>query len=60
MFANGKEFMDYLHNNYGLLEGYSLAKEYLRISREIANNTDPEEVKFCAELEEAMHKLDMI
>ena len=60
MFDNGKEFMDYLHEGYGLLEGYSMAEEYLRISREIAHNTDPAEVKFCAELEEAMRKLDMI
>ena len=60
MFDNGKEFMEYLHSSYGLVEGYALAQEYLRISREIAHNTDPEEIRFCEELETEMRKLDMI
>ena len=59
MFKTGKEFMDYLHESYGLLEGYRMAKEYLRISREIAHNTNPDEVQFCAELETEMNKLDI-
>ena len=60
MFSNGREFMEYLYSNYGLLEGYRMAQEYLTISREIINNTDPEEVRFCEELEVEMRKLDLI
>lgn len=58
MFKNGKEFMEYLHENYGFLEAYRMAKEYLLVSRE--SNTDPDEVQFCNELEVEMNKLDMI
>ena len=60
MFSNGKEFMQYLYESYGLVKGYTLAQEYLRISREIAHNTDPEEIRFCEELEIEMRKLDLI
>ena len=57
-YANGKEFMDDLHVTYGLVRGCELAEEYLRISREIAKNAEPDEVKFCAELEEALNRLN--
>lgn len=57
---NGKQFVEELHEKYGLLEGYDIAEEYIAISMNVCKNTNPAEIKFCQEVREALDELDKL
>ena len=56
-YNNGCDFVDDLVKDFGLLDGYRKATDYLAIQKDAE---DPEEKSFCKEIETALWKLDQI
>ena len=54
---SGKVFVNDLVKEYGLLDGYRIAKDYMEMQK---NTEDPEEKEFCKQIEVALWKLDQI
>ena len=56
-YQNGAEFVDDLHQKYGLLQAFQMIEDYLRIP---VKDGDDEEQKFRFEVIEAANRLDHI
>ena len=56
---NGFEFVEDLHQTYGLLEGYRKAERYLETPFD-GERSDRAEEKFRDEIKQALWKLDQI
>ena len=56
-YLSGHQFVVDLKENYGLLEAYRMAKQYLEMQKD---REDDEEKRFCSEIENALHELELI
>ena len=56
-YGDGYDFVNDLHQKYGLLEAFRMGNEYLEMQK---YTEDKDEIEFCKEVVDALRKLDQI